>query len=84
MVFIIYGHGGHLVNNLGQRARNDLDLEYHIPSFFQLVVCIYQLQLTGYNCFLKITVFIFSYTKTYVTKFDLALNKSTGSGEEDL
>ena len=62
------------VNDLGPRERNDLDLQYpytfihsisclHLPSFRSQATTVSK----------KSTVFIFSYTKIYVTKFDLAI-----------
>ena len=62
------------VQDLGPRSRNDLDLQYSLtfiksfrclllPTFRSLAVIVSE----------KSTVFIFSYRKAYVTKFDLAV-----------
>ena len=65
------------VHDLGPRIRNDLDLQYShtfihsnrcllLPTFRSLAAIISE----------KFTVFTFSYRKDYVTKFDLAVNRS--------
>ena len=62
------------VHDLGQRSRNDLDLQYSLtfiksfrclllPTFRSLAAIVSE----------KSTVFTFSHRKAYVTKFDLAL-----------
>ena len=50
-----------------------LTLNAQIPSLTHLVVCIYQLSGHKLQLFLKYPVFIFSYRKAYVTKYDLAV-----------
>ena len=62
------------VHDLGPRSRNDLDLQYsHI--FIYSIRCLLQLTFRSLATIVseKSTVFTFSYRKTYVTKFDLAV-----------
>ena len=63
------------VHDPGPRSRNDLDLQYsHI--FIYSIRCLLQLTFRSLATIVseKSTVFTFSYRKTYVTKFDLAVN----------
>ena len=64
------------VHDLGQRSKNDLDLQYShtfiysircllLPAFRSLAAIVSE----------KSTVFTFSYRKAYVTKFDLAVEQ---------
>ena len=63
---------------LDQGKEMTLASNTHIPSFNQLVVCIYHF--SGHRLHLvseKSTVFTFSYRKGYVTKFDFAVKEVT-------
>ena len=56
------------VHDLGQRSRNDLDLQY--SHIFIKSICLRSLAAIVSE---KSTVFTFSHRKTLVTKFDLAI-----------
>ena len=62
------------VHDLGPRSRNDLDLQY-THTFINLVSCLYQPTFRSQASIVsdKSTVFIFSYRKALVSKFDLAV-----------
>ena len=62
------------VNDLGPRTRNDIDFKYSY-TFIYSISCLHPptFRSQATNVSEKSTVFIFSYTKTYVTKFDLAV-----------
>ena len=56
------------VHDLGPRSRNDLDLQY--SHIFIKSICLRSLAAIVSE---KSTVFTFSYSNVYVTKFDLAV-----------
>ena len=62
------------VHDLGPRSRNDLDLQYS-HTFMYLIRCLLLPTFRSLAAIVseKSTVFIFSYRKAYVTKFDLAI-----------
>ena len=62
------------VHDLGQRSRNDLDLQYS-HTFINSIRCLLLLTFRSLAAVVseKSTVFTFSYRKAYVTKFDLAV-----------
>ena len=62
------------VNDLGPRASNDHDLEYQY-TFIYSISCLHLSLFRSHATIVSeiLTVFTFSYTKTYVTKFDLAV-----------
>ena len=60
------------VHDLGQRSRNDLDLQYsHI--FIYSIMLLLTFRSLAAIVSEKSTVFTFSYRKASVTKFDLAI-----------
>ena len=64
------------VHNLRQRSRNDLDLQYS-HTWMKSISCLYLPAFRSQASIIseKFTVFTFSYRKTSVSKFDLALKK---------
>ena len=62
------------VHNLGPRSRNDLDLQYS-HTFIYLIRCLLLQTFRSLASIVseKSTIFIFSYRKAQVTKFDLAV-----------
>ena len=62
------------VHDLGQRSRNDLDLQYSL-IFIKSFRCLLLSTFRSLAAILseKSTVFTFSHRKAYVTKFDLAV-----------
>ena len=64
------------VNDIGPRSRNDLDLQYPL-TFNNSVNCLHlpTFRSQAANLSEKSTVFTFFFRKTYVIKFDLAVNK---------
>ena len=55
----------------GQRVT--LTFDTHVTSYIYFIANT-KLEFTGYNSFKKITIFSFSHTKVYATKFDLDVN----------
>ena len=62
------------VHDLEPRSRNDHDLQYS-DTFIYSIRCLLQPTFRSLAAIVseKSTVFIFSYRKAYVTKFDLAV-----------
>ena len=64
------------VHDLGPRSRNDLDIQYsHIFTYSIKCLLLLTFRSVAAISSEKFTVFTFSYRKTKVTKFDLALKK---------
>ena len=62
------------VHDLGPRSSNDLDLQYS-HTFMVSIICLLLPTFRSLAAIVskKSTVFTFSYIKTYITKFDLAV-----------
>ena len=73
-VFQYHWSSGLYVHDFGPRARNDLDLQYS-HSFINSIRCLLLPTFRSLASIVseKSTVFTFSYGKTQITKFDLAV-----------